>query len=99
MFKVIDCLGNERNIPKGNPHLWAMKPTDEKVIGEDGTEYVNKDQNIELCNEIIGEARKNAYRAQTDDVFFKYQRDEITKKDWLDAVGVVKAKYPKKEKS
>ena len=39
--------------------------------------------------------RKAAYAAESDPLFFKYQRGESTEQEWLDAVQAIKARYPK----
>jgi hypothetical protein len=42
-------------------------------------------------------SRKRAYEATSDGIFFDYQRGEIDKQMWLDAVAEIKARYPKPE--
>jgi hypothetical protein len=42
----------------------------------------------------IEEQRANAYRNESDPIFFKYQREEATKEEWLDKIAEIKAKYP-----
>ena len=42
-------------------------------------------------------ARKSAFINEADPVFFKWQRGEATRQDWLDAVASVKLRYPKPE--
>jgi hypothetical protein len=37
--------------------------------------------------------RLEAYRNESDPLFFKYQRDEIQKQIWLDKVAEIKARY------
>ena len=41
--------------------------------------------------------RRAAYIAESDPLFFKYQRGEATEQEWLDAVQAIKARYPKPE--
>jgi hypothetical protein len=38
--------------------------------------------------------RKAAYIAESDPLFFKYQRDEATKDEWLAKIEEIKARYP-----
>jgi hypothetical protein len=38
--------------------------------------------------------RKAAYIAESDPLFFKYQRDEATKEEWLAKIEEIKARYP-----
>lgn len=41
------------------------------------------------------ENRAKAYKEESDPLFFKYQRGEVTEQEWLDKVAEIKAKYPK----
>lgn len=47
-------------------------------------------------NEHQKELRAEAYKEETDSLFFQYQRGDITEQDWLDAVDAIKARYPYK---
>ena len=40
-------------------------------------------------------AVRAALAEEADPLFFRWQRDEVTKEDWLAAVAEVKARYPK----
>jgi hypothetical protein len=40
-------------------------------------------------------ARKAAYAAEADPLFFKAQRGEIEQQVWLDKIAEIKARYPK----
>jgi len=40
------------------------------------------------------EARRQAYIAESDPVFFKWQRGEATQQEWLDKVAEIKTRYP-----
>lgn len=37
--------------------------------------------------------KREAYQAEADPLFFKWQRGEATKKEWLDKVAEIKAKF------
>jgi hypothetical protein len=41
--------------------------------------------------------RHAAYVAESDPIFFKYQRGEATKEEWLAKVEEIKARYPEDE--
>jgi hypothetical protein len=43
----------------------------------------------------IEENRKAAYIAESDPLFFKAQRGEVTQQEWLDKIAEIKARYPK----
>lgn len=38
--------------------------------------------------------RQQAYIAESDPIFFKWQRGEATEQDWLNKVAEIKARYP-----
>ena len=40
-------------------------------------------------------ALREALAAEADPMFFKWQRDECSKEDWLAAVAAVKARFPR----
>ena len=44
---------------------------------------------------ITVELRAEAYRNESDPLFFKAQRGEVTHEEWLDKVNEIKARYPK----
>lgn len=46
-------------------------------------------------NERIDANRAAAYRAESDSLFFKWQRGEATKAQWLEAIAAIKERYPK----
>jgi hypothetical protein len=48
----------------------------------------------EVAYEAVQKARQAAYQAESDPVFFDYQRGEVTEQDWLDAVQAVKDANP-----
>lgn len=39
-------------------------------------------------------ARMDAYKLEADPLFFKYQRGEIEKEEWVMKVEEIKARYP-----
>jgi len=43
----------------------------------------------------IDQQRQSAYQAESDPLFFKYQRGEATEQEWLDKVAEIKARFPK----
>ena len=43
----------------------------------------------------INARREEAYRSESDPAFFKYQRGEATKEEWLASVDAIRARYPK----
>jgi hypothetical protein len=39
------------------------------------------------------EARNNAYKQESDPIFFKWQRGEATQQEWLDKVNEIKQRW------
>lgn len=48
-----------------------------------------------LTSEQIGAARARAYAAEADPLFFKWQRGEIDRDEWIAKVEEIKARFPK----
>ena len=44
--------------------------------------------------ELMTRARANAYRAESDPLYFGWQRGENTEQAWLDKVAEIRARYP-----
>jgi len=43
----------------------------------------------------VNRLREAAYRAEADPIFFKYQRGEASKDDWMSVVNDIRTRYPK----
>lgn len=74
-------------------------------VVEEMPEYINGiwkqkwsvvDKTPEEVNKIIDFFRFDAYRNESDGLYFKAQRGEATMEDWINKVAEIKAKYPKK---
>ena len=48
----------------------------------------------EIAREVVELARQDAYRTESDPIFFEYQRGDKTQQEWLDAVQAVKDAHP-----
>lgn len=48
----------------------------------------------EQIQEAVTAARAAAYVKESDPLFFKYQRGEVLKEEWLAKVAEIKARYP-----
>lgn len=45
--------------------------------------------------DAVNEARRAAYTAESDPIFFQWQRgDTYTEQDWLDKIAEIDARYP-----
>jgi hypothetical protein len=69
-----------------------------KEIGADENgKPILKDPAAPTKAELIAFAeaqRAAAYRDEADPLFFKYQRDEATKEEWLAKIDEIKARFP-----
>ena len=43
---------------------------------------------------VVKFMRQNAYQANSDPLFFGWQRGDNTEQEWLDAVAQIKEEYP-----
>lgn len=48
----------------------------------------------EQIQEAVTAARAAAYVKESDPLYFKYQRGEVLKEDWMAKVAEIKARYP-----
>jgi len=44
--------------------------------------------------EQAAELRRAAYAAESDPIYFKWQRGEATQQEWIDKINAIKARYP-----
>lgn len=66
----------------------SAKPTQEELDAAwPAVQYANQCAQVEA-------ARLAAYEKQSDPLYFKWQRGDGTKEEWLDAVAAVKAANP-----
>lgn len=49
---------------------------------------------FEVAYEAVQKQRQAKYQAESDPIFFDFQRGEVTEQDWLDAVEAVKVALP-----
>lgn len=50
---------------------------------------------VQELNAIAESNRSNAYRNESDPLFFKWQRGEVTEQEWLNKIEEIKLRYPK----
>lgn len=62
--------------------------TSEEVIEYEKNAVAAKIENAE-------KQRAEAYRNESDPLFFKWQRGEATEQEWLDKVNEIKQRFPK----
>jgi hypothetical protein len=56
---------------------------------------VDQSKVVEIKNQAAEAARKAAYAAEADPLFFKAQRGEVEQQVWLDKIAEIKARHPK----
>jgi hypothetical protein len=67
--------------------------TSEEEAAWDALQATDKDR----LNAKIKELREAAYKAESDSLFFKFQRGEATMQDWQNKVAEIKARFPYQE--
>jgi len=77
---------------------WAIPSNVKQVEFEDGSILQNPDFNLaEIIiekNLEIEAKRKIRYQNESDPLFFAFQRNEITKQEWIDKVNQIKNELP-----
>ena len=76
----------KQNIAEGTPEL---------VNGEWKQVWVVTDKPNDEVNQIHESLRAEAYRTESDPLFFKAQRGEIEMQVWLNKVAEIKTRFPK----
>jgi hypothetical protein len=71
----------KQNIVEGTPNL---------INGVWKQVWTVQDKHLNEVNAIQEEGKKQAYREESDPLFFKWQRGEATQQDWLDKVNEIK---------
>lgn len=66
----------------------SPRPTDKEI------KDAWKEISVEIKNENMSRLRAKAYREESDPLFFKYQRGEASKEDWLGLIKEIKQRYP-----
>ena len=67
--------------------IFIQRPDD--TYDWNGTEWVKSSRE----NEVNKTLRANAYKQESDPIFFKWQRGEATQQDWLDKVNEIKQRW------
>jgi hypothetical protein len=53
---------------------------------------INNDKLAELRSKEVDALRRKAYEEEADPLFFKYQRGEVTKDEWLNKIAEIKSR-------
>lgn len=65
-------------------------------VNDNGTwkqTWIVTDKTVEEIAQLNEEYRKDAYRNESDPIFFKWQRGEATQQEWLDKVNEIKQRW------
>lgn len=91
---TVDYLAAHRRTAKGRwvarSPIAAAMPTEEELSAQREADY-------QAALAARDEALRLALAAEADPQFFRWQRGEVDKADWLAAVAEVKARFPKPE--
>jgi hypothetical protein len=91
---TVEFLAGHRRNAKGKwverGPVVAVQPPEEEVAAQRAAEY----QAVLAARD---EAIRLALATEADPQFFRWQRGEVAKEDWLAAVAEVKARFPKPE--
>ena len=97
MFKVKEVdtpqVDHTKNVNEDTPkfinnewvQVWEITPASTDEIAEREAKQIAQ----------IEKERANAYRNESDPLFFKWQRGESTEQEWLDKIAEIKTRYPK----
>lgn len=57
---------------------------------------INVDQEAYIAhkNAIAKQSREQAYRVESDPIYFLWQRGEATEQEWLNKITEIKERYP-----
>ena len=91
---TVEFLAGHRRTARGkwverSPVL-AAEPTAEEIAAQREADYL-------AALAARDEALRLALAAEADPQFFRWQRGEVAKEDWLATVAEVKARFPKPE--
>jgi hypothetical protein len=84
-------------VPTDSPQAdYKQNLVEDTPINENGVwkqEWKVQDKPLDEVNAIQEYNRKEAYREESDPLFFKWQRGEIDKQEWLDKVNEIKQRW------
>jgi hypothetical protein len=81
----------EDNIPVNNTFVEVPVQRPDDTYDWNGAEWIKSSRENEV-NKIL---RANAYRDESDPIFFQWQRGSKTQQDWLDKINEINQRYSK----
>lgn len=88
VFKV-----NQVSQPEYDYTQYVIEESPNLINGEWHQYWSVIKKTADVINATAEELRADAYRNESDPIFFKWQRGEATEQDWLDKVAEIKARY------
>jgi hypothetical protein len=92
---TVEFLAAHRRTAKGN---WVERIVTAPLPLSPEETAARVEAEYQLALDARDHALREALAAEADPQFFRWQRDEARKEDWLVAVAEVKARFPKPEK-
>jgi len=90
-FDVYECVAVEA--PTLTYKNTLAEDTPELIDGVWTQKWIVGNKSADEITGIEKALRAEAYREESDPIFFKAQRGEATNQDWLDKVAEIKARY------
>lgn len=81
----------EDNVPVSDSLIEIPIQRPDDTYDWNGTEWVKSDRE----NLINKQLRADAYKQESDPIFFQWQRGTKTQQDWLDKIEEINQRYPK----
>lgn len=89
---TVEYLAGHRRTARGKwvarSPVAAATPTEEEIAAQ-------REAHHQAALAARDEALRQALAAEADPLFFRWQREEVAREDWLAAVAAVKARFPK----
>ena len=97
IFQWLDVKKTILSVTHDNGHIVVVEnghpKWDEYSTREDVAEYIPPPP-VPPTPEQIAALRRAAYQAESDPIFFKWQRGEATQQEWLDKIEEIRIRYP-----
>ncbi len=93
---TVAFLATHRRTSRGK---WVARPPAAEVDPSPEDSAAQREAEYQAARIARDEALRLALAAEADPLFFKWQRDEASREDWLAAVAAVKARFPKPERA
>jgi hypothetical protein len=92
---TVEFLAAHRRTAKG---AWVARPVPAAAIPTPEELTAQREAEYQATLAARDAALREALAEAADPLFFQWQRGEATKEDWLSAVAMIKARFPKPEK-